>query len=85
MQPNADAWPKLPMTQETEPYGCEWPSDGIAVQSWPVATIQHRENAKRSYLESRLTSLALLVDRATLADQFAFSVPRRSRTRQFSV
>ena len=77
MQPNADAWPKLPITQETEPYGCEWRSDGIVVQSWPVATIQHCD-AKRSYLESQLTSLALLVDRATLADQLAFSVARRS-------
>ena len=78
MQPNADAWPKPSVTQETEPCGCEWRSDGTVVQSWPVATIQHCDNAKRSYPESQLTSLALLVDRATLADQFAFSVPRRS-------
>src|SRR5262245_35321187 len=77
MRPNADAWLNLSMTQETEPYGYEWRSDGIVVQSWPVAMIQHCNNAKRSYLESQLTSWALLVGQAALADQFAFIIPRR--------
>ena len=54
---------------------CEWQSDGIVARSWPVATIEHWNNAKRRYLESQLTSLALWpVDRAALADQFAFII-----------
>lgn len=65
MRPNADAWPNLSVTQEIEPHGCEWRTDGIVARSWPVATIQHCNNTKRMYLESQLMSLALwLVDEA---------------------
>jgi hypothetical protein len=75
MRPNAGAWPNLSVTQETQPYGFEWQSDGIVARSWPVATIEHWNNAKRRYLESQLTSLALWpVDQAALADQFAFII-----------
>src|SRR5262245_66289793 len=77
MRPSADAWPSLPMTHETEPYGCEWRSDGTAAQSWPVATIRHCNSARRSTLRSQLTSLALLVDQAALADQITLIIPRR--------
>jgi hypothetical protein len=78
MRPNADAWPNLLMTQGTEPFGCEWRSDGIVAPSWPVATIHHCNYAKQRYVESRLTSLTLwLVDQAALADQFAFIISAR--------
>jgi hypothetical protein len=75
MRPNAGVWPNLSMTQETEPYGSEWRSDGTVARSWPVATIQQRNNAKRNSLESQLTSLVLwLTDQAALADQLALII-----------
>jgi outer membrane receptor for ferrienterochelin and colicin len=78
MRPNAGVWPNLSMTQETEPYGSEWRSDGTVARSWPVATIQQRNNAKRNSLESQLTSLVLwLTDQAALADQLALIISAR--------
>jgi hypothetical protein len=75
MRPNADAWPNLLKTQGTEPFGCEWRSDGIVALSWPAATIHHCKYAKQRYVDSQLTCLVLwLVDQAALANQFAFII-----------
>jgi hypothetical protein len=72
MRPNADAWPNVPLIQQTEPFGFEWRSDGIVAPSWPVATIHHRSSGKQGNLESQFTSSAIwLVDQAALADPFA--------------
>jgi hypothetical protein len=59
MRPNAGAWPNLPLIQVTEPFGCEWRSDGIIAPSWPVATIQHRNDVKLRNLGSQFTSSAM--------------------------
>ena len=75
MRPNAAAWPNLLMTQGTEPFGCEWRSDGNVAPSWPVVTIHHRNYVRQRDIESQFMSSAIkLVDQATVADPFAIYV-----------